>query len=124
LHAFYGNSGFFYSDVSGTGTVGLYTTKPQQWSFRNNAASGRFDIRDDTAVRERISLDVDGNIILGYQAALATSATKGFVYIPSMAGQPTGTPADTYTGQVPLVYDTTNNKLWVYNSGWKGVALV
>lgn len=51
--------------------------------------------------------------------ALATNATDGFLYIPTCAGTPTGTPT-AQTGTVALVYDTTNNKLYVYNGAWKG----
>ena len=55
-------------------------------------------------------------------AALATSATAGFVYIPTCPGTATGVPA-TQTGCVALWYDTTNNRLQVYNGGLKTVAL-
>jgi hypothetical protein len=52
-------------------------------------------------------------------AALATTATKGFLYIPTTAGAPTGVPL-TVTGQAPLVIDTTTNKLYFYSSGtWR-----
>ena len=50
---------------------------------------------------------------------LATSATTGFPYIPHCAGAPTAVPSGV-TGYSPIVYDTTNNKLWVYNGAWKG----
>lgn len=53
-------------------------------------------------------------------AALATDATRGFLMIPSCAGTPTGTPADIPTGQAPIVYDSTNKKLCV----WDGAAWV
>lgn len=62
-----------------------------------------------------------GNIAFG-SAALATSATVGYVMIPSCAGAPTGVPADIPTGQVALHYDTTNNKLYVYNGSWRSTA--
>lgn len=62
------------------------------------------------------------DVVLGRQAALATNATHGFTYIPTSAGAPTGVPAS-YTGKVAMQYDTTNNKLWVYNGGWKFVVL-
>jgi hypothetical protein len=55
-------------------------------------------------------------------AALATTATNGFMYVPTCAGVPTGTPT-TYTGTVPIVFDTTDNKLYVYNGSWKGCAV-
>jgi hypothetical protein len=51
--------------------------------------------------------------------AISTSATDGFLYIATCAGTPTGVPT-TFTGRVPMVYDTTNNKFYIYNSGWKG----
>jgi hypothetical protein len=65
-----------------------------------------------------------GNVVLnGGGAALSTSATGGFTCIPTCAGTPTGTPAGIPTGTAAMVYDTTNNKLWVYNGAWKGVTL-
>lgn len=42
----------------------------------------------------------------------------GKVNIPKIAGAPTSTPE-----KGTLIYDTTNNKLYVYNSAWKSVTL-
>ena len=67
---------------------------------------------------EGIGTSTNGNIAFG-NAALATSATKGYVMIPTSAGAPTGVPADIPTGQVALHYDSTNNKIYVYNGAWK-----
>lgn len=68
---------------------------------------------------ERFRITVNGNIIAGNQAALATTATNGFLYIPTCAGVPTGTPT-AYTGMAPLVVNTTNNKLYFYSGGaWR-----
>lgn len=59
-----------------------------------------------------------GTVIVG-NAAIATTATSGFLYIPTCAGTPTGTPT-TYTGRAPLVIDSTNNKLYFYSGGaWR-----
>lgn len=60
-----------------------------------------------------------GNITCGPLSATATNANDGFLYIPTCAGTPTGTPT-AYTGKVAMIYDTTNNKLYIYNGGWKG----
>lgn len=62
-----------------------------------------------------------GNVVVG-SAALATTDTDGFLYITSCAGAPTGVPT-AYTGRVALQYDSTNNKLYVYDGGWIGVTL-
>lgn len=65
-----------------------------------------------------------GNVVLnGTGAALATSATGGFTCMPTCAGAPTGTPANIPTGTVPMVFDSTNFKLYAYVSGaWKSTA--
>lgn len=63
------------------------------------------------------------NIVLGAAAVLATNSTSGFPYIPTCAGTPTGTPT-TFTGTVPIIFDTTGVKLWIYTGGaWKGVVV-
>lgn len=66
-------------------------------------------------------LDFATNFIIG-TGALATSATSGFLYIPTCAGTPTGTPL-AYGGRVPIVYDTVGEKFWIYNGSWVGVVL-
>lgn len=69
----------------------------------------------------RLTLNQGGSWILGSQAALATNATGGFVYIPTSAGVPTGVPT-AVTGKTAMEYDTTNNRLYIYNGGWKYAA--
>ena len=61
----------------------------------------------------------NGGTVIG-STALATGATKGFVYLPSVAGTPTGTPT-AQSATVPMVYDTAANKLWAYNGAWRSV---
>lgn len=63
----------------------------------------------------------EGSFVIG-DAAIATNAIAGFLYLPSCAGTPTGVPT-TNTGTVASVYDTTNNKLYIYNGAWKSITL-
>ena len=73
----------------------------------------------DTTPIVRFRIDRFGNIVCG-TAALATTATDGFLHIPTCAGTPTGVPT-AHTGRVPIVFDTTNAKLYVYSGGaWIG----
>lgn len=65
-------------------------------------------------------VDGVGNAELGI-SSLATTATDGFPYIPTCAGTPTGTPT-TKTGKTPMVYDTTNDLLYMWTgAAWAGV---
>lgn len=75
-----------------------------------------------TSVTQRLQIDNKGNIFPG-TAALATSATDGFVYAQSCAGSPSGTPT-AYTGRVPHIVDTTNGRAyWYYGGAWHYAAL-
>lgn len=51
-----------------------------------------------------------------------TGMTTGFMRIAAAAGAPTGAPS-AVTGTVPMYYDTTNNKFYIYNGAWKSVTL-
>lgn len=67
------------------------------------------------------AVNMQPSVVIGNQA-LATTATDGFLYIPTCAGTPTGVPTS-FSGRVPIVYDTTNNKIAVYSGGaWKQTA--
>ena len=57
-----------------------------------------------------------GSVVCGKQAALATTATDGYLYVPSCAGVPTGVPTAS-TGKIAIVADSTNNKLYIYSGG-------
>ena len=63
-----------------------------------------------TAGAGRMHLDTAGNVMVG-NAALPVTATNGFLYIPTCAGAPTGTPT-AYTGLAPIIIDTTNFRIY------------
>lgn len=65
------------------------------------------------------TITIKGDI---FRTGISTSATDGFQMLPTCAGTPTGTPGDLSRGQ-PMIYDTTNHKLWVYDAAWRGVTL-
>ena len=89
---------------SGTNTL-AYVASGESLSLGSNNA-------------ERMRIDANGNVAIN-TAAIATNATNGFLYVPSCAGTPTGTPT-TLTGRVPIVVDTTNNKLYFYSgAAWR-----
>lgn len=44
---------------------------------------------------------------------------NGYLYVPAISGAPT-TPPVTVTGKLPIVIDSSNNKLYFYSSGsWR-----
>lgn len=94
------------------------------WSFGLANASGdewQLCLSSNLNSGQTITATILGSVVLN-SAAISTSATDGFLYIASCAGTPTGTPT-TKTGRVPLVYDSSNNKFYVYNGSWKAVTL-
>lgn len=59
-----------------------------------------------------------GNVVIGVGSSLATTATNGFLCIPTCsgaptAGPPTGPEPAVPVGTVPLIYDTTNDRLYI-----------
>ena len=44
---------------------------------------------------------------------------NGYLYVPAISGPPSGAPV-TVTGKLPIVIDSTNNKLYFYSGGsWR-----
>jgi hypothetical protein len=93
-----------------------HATEPSDLVLYSSANSLRFYTNGNS----RMFVSSTGNVVIS-TAALATSATDGFLYIPTMAGAPSGTPT-AYTGRVPIVFNTTNNKIHVYDGGWLATA--
>ena len=99
-----------YNNASNTGIISA--------AYGNGSQSLAFWTHNNTAWGERARIPAAGGMVVGI-AALATTATDGFLYVPTCAGTPTGTPT-TQTGTAPIVIDTTNNKLYFYSGGqWR-----
>lgn len=92
------------------GTPGAGTDMPGRMRFLTSA-------NGTATLTERLRIDNAGNVIVN-TAAIATNATDGFLYVPTCAGMPTGTPT-AYTGRVPIVVDTSNNKLYFFSGSWR-----
>lgn len=97
------NTGVLQSNLAAGLNVG--TSSNTQMSFWTNST-------------KKISIPAAGGLVIG-TAALATTATDGFLYIPTCAGPPTGVPT-VQTGTVAMIFDTTNKKLYIYSGSWIG----
>jgi hypothetical protein len=65
-----------------------------------------------------------GSVAIGAGTAIATTAAGPFLMLPFGAGPPTNTVPNGAPLGKAMYYDTTNNKLWVFNGGvWRGVVL-
>lgn len=105
------------SNVSGAnGTIqsglGTGTSAPSTLIFQVPVTAGG----TTTAQVYTTMLTVGPSVVLG-NAAIATNATDGFLYIPTCAGTPTGVPT-TQTGRVAMIYDTTNHQFWIFDGSW------
>jgi len=91
------------------------------FEYNGNATTCAINILSDVggSLIERMKFQKNYDITL---KAGTTSMTGGFLYIPGAAGAPSGTPTS-YTGLVPMYYDTTNNYFYIYNGAWKKILL-
>ncbi len=90
--------------------------------FGTSGSADTIFVNGGTATtNEGLRIDSNRNVSIG-NAALATNATNGFLYIPSCAGTPTGVPT-AKTGRIAMIYDTSANKIWFYNGSWRGVVV-
>ncbi len=114
------------------GTFGAGSTVTDQYGFlvqsgmtgaTNNyaffadlaAASGRFNFYAGGTARNYFAGGVE--VVAG-----TTTMASGFTHIPAAAGAPTGAPTNP-TGNVPMYYDSTNHKIYVYSGGtWRSTA--
>lgn len=99
-----------------TEDLGTYAIGTARVGWRSN--TNLVLCSNDTA---RLTITTLGSVLTAVAGAIATNATDGFLYIPTCAGTPTGTPT-AQTGMRAMVWDSTNYKLYVYdNSTWNAM---
>ena len=108
---YFGTSNFFGFSLAGVGDSDLI-------DFHSTLApSGK-------SVLSLLATSMD--IIMGSSALLAPGATKGFMYIPTISGPPTGVPALDGTSRAgsrrAFVLELPAGQLWAYNgAAWLAV---
>ena len=106
-----------------TGTITDSTTGVGcQWQIQTRAVGG--SLTTDLIVdRQHITVTTGTSLTCG-SGAISTSATTGMFGLPTCAGTPTGVPNTTHfpSGVVAALYDTSANKIWVYNGSWRATA--
>ena len=124
--------GAIRSNASITGPLGFFftsATNPASSGASGNGLNLGYDNNGEVAWiqanRNSISetrpllINPNGGNVAAGTPSLATNATNGFLYVPTCAGTPTGTPT-AITGMAPIVVNTTNNKLYFYSGGaWR-----
>jgi hypothetical protein len=124
----YGSNYIFFA-LQGTsyGTIGPITANSALYEHVAASSSspmifsayGGQDIEflTTTSRSERLRLHNNGDVTVG--TGLTTSAAAGWLYLPSSAGVPTGTPTSYSSGGVvPMEIDRTNNRLYAYLAPW------
>jgi hypothetical protein len=141
------NSNSFTLTTTGAGTIGIGgTAATGQVSVGRSTKAQTVVIGSgvtETGLTAAFQIGVNGgagsttNITIGSTAGTSTTTmqgntrtpagttamTSGFFYIPAAAGAPSGVPT-ALSGTVPMYYDTTNNRFYIYNGAWKMVTLI
>lgn len=106
---------------AGDAYVHLVVIGVTDWSMGiDNSDSDKFKISANAGpgASDFLVITTTGNISAGV-ASLSTTATDGFLYVPTCGGPPTGAPTG-MAGFIPIVVDSTNHKLYFYSGGsWR-----
>jgi hypothetical protein len=95
-------------------------------AYQNSSGATIDKIQSKVGITTNLELQPNGGgVVVGIATApLGTTATRGFFYLPTCAGAPTGVAQTVGTGAVPMVVDTTNSRLYIrIGSTWKYASL-
>lgn len=98
------NATFTAMTTTTTQTIPAVKTISGAWTFSNNQ-----------------TVSTGQNLYMG-TANVSTTAVRGYLYLSTTDGTPTGTPAS-HTGGLPVVVDGKTNRLCIYFTSWKCVTL-
>lgn len=124
----YGTStGPKYVELRHNGTTGFVTAVGSGSSLNLEAQAGNNLNLGDTGGAKWTLNNTNNRLVAqsnyGFAhgtSALATTATEGFFHLQSCAGAPTGVPASIPSGQIPAIYDSSNNRIYFYTGGaWR-----
>lgn len=98
------------------GNGGNSSGKGGEVSILSGSAGGGNNNGGDISIKPGLGAGTGhiGDVKINAASVLSSSVAGGFLVIPMCTGVPTGTPASNGS----LIYDISNNKLYVYNSGW------
>lgn len=119
----FGAIGYDTTSTVATGGYLVFIAAENWGATSNGATAGIYTTRSGgTSTYRGILVDSAQSVVVGGNAegALSTNATGGFLYLPTCAGAPTGTPT-TYTGYAAFVWDSTNDLLYAYDTGWAAI---
>lgn len=110
------------NEVSATGNGGsVLILAGNNSSGANYPGSIQLSVPGGPGVDATVIITRDANMLMG-DGTGTVGRTQNILYIPTWGGTPTSTPT-AHSGRVPFGYDTSANKLWVYNGAWRSVAL-
>lgn len=107
--SFENNAGVIYLRING-GSAAAGVKSRTLYTITTNVTNS-----NGTGGNECVRADSAGNVRVGL--APGSGSTAGFAYVPAMAGVPSGAPAQSYTGFVPIVFNTTDKKIYAYFGG-------
>jgi hypothetical protein len=92
------------------------------WRFTGGSGAGALVTQENTAVAGDFSSvntplqSITGGdvFVAGLPTALPANSTSKFMYVPTMAAKPTGTPANAAAGRTAMVVATTSHQLCWY----------